>query len=283
MTEYPFDLIPRRVTRNPLGISLDTGSRKLLWNKGECPLDSSVRALAMDKMVETTRAPRRISRDEFEHCTDLASQKMLPREKLDALMDTSSSAEKQDFGLEPANRRMLRDELELSAGSRRRRIPRMARDDTDSLVDNPTGKIRDRVDVQVDMPKQSTLMEEFGASESSSSSSRFGQPDLMLTSQGPWTSSDLFNAGPLSQLVYDGILEKSCISPTPPKARLPADVEPPLPPPRVAIPSLTSPSETGEEKSKDKEKSKKSMKLKSLFKKKNDSTTEKPQSGLQKL
>ncbi|XP_035026428.1 stromal interaction molecule 2 isoform X1 [Hippoglossus stenolepis] len=249
--EHPFDLVPRRVTRNSKAISLDTGSRKLLWNKGECQLDSSVRALAMDKMVETTRAPRRISRDELEHCTDLASQKMLPREKLDALMDISSSAEMQ----EPANRRMLRDELELSTGSLRRRIPRMARDDTDSLVDNPAGKIRDRVDV----------------------------PDLMLTSQGPWTSSDLFNAGPLSQLVYDGILEKSCISPTPPQARLPADVEPPMPPPRVAIPSLTSPSETGEEKSKDKEKSKKSMKLKSLFKKKNDSTTEKPQSGLQKL
>ncbi|XP_062244835.1 stromal interaction molecule 2-like isoform X2 [Platichthys flesus] len=281
--EHPFDLVPRRVNRSSMCISLDTGSRKLLLNKGECQLDSSVRALAMDKMAETTRASQRISRDEFEHCTDLASQKMLPREKSNSLLDTSSSAEKQDFGLEPANRRMLRDEPELSAGSLRQRIPRMARDDTDSLVENPAGKIRDRVDVLVDTLKHSILKEEFGASESSSSSGRLGQPDLMLTSQGSWTSSDLFNAGPLSQLVYDGILEKSCTSPTSPQARLPADMEPPTPPPRAAIPSLSSPSETGEEKIKDKEKSKKSLKLKSLFKKKSDSTTEKPQSGLQKL
>nr|XP_019955927.1 PREDICTED: stromal interaction molecule 2-like [Paralichthys olivaceus] len=278
--EHPFDLVPRKITRNSIGISVDTGSRKLSWNKGECQLDSPVRALTVDKMVETTRTPRRISRDELEYCTDPASQKMLSREKLDALMDTSSSAE---FSLEPANRKILRNEHELSAGSLRRRIPRMARDDTDSAVDNPAGKIRDRVDGPVDIPKHPTQKEEFGASESSSSLGRFGQPDLMVTSQGPWTSSDLFNAGPLSQLVYDGILEKSCNPPTPPQARLPADAEPPLPPPRVAIPSLTSPSETGEERSKDKEKSKKSLKLKSLFKKKNDSTTEKPQSGLQKL
>lgn len=282
--EHRSDSVSRRITRDSMGISLDTGSRKLTRNKGECQLDSSVRALAMDKMVETTRAPRRISRDEMEHSTDTASLKMLPRDTFDALMDTSPSTERQEFGLEPsANRRMLRDELESSAGSLRRRIPRMPRDD--SSMDNPTGKIWDTVDVPAEMPKQAALKEEFGASESNSSPGRFGQPDLMVTSQVPWTSSDLFPVGPLSQLVYDGILEKACNSSTPnlPQSRPPAEVEPPLPPPRVAIPSLTSPPEAREQKNKDREKSRKSLKLKNLFKKKNESTPEKPPSGLQKL
>ncbi|CAB1458932.1 unnamed protein product [Pleuronectes platessa] len=269
-TDYMISPPLSKMYHNP---TVDASSQRLYHDETDLLADPSL-SMTLSREVEVVVPVRKVSTEELE---------MLPREKSNALLDTLSSAEKQDFGLEPANRRMLRDEPELSAGSLRRRIPRMARDDTDSLVENPAGKIRDRVDVPVDTPKHSTLKEEFGASESSSSSGRFGQPDLMLTSQGPWTSSDLFNAGPLSQLVYDGILEKSCTPPTPPQARLTADMEPPTPPPRAAIPSLSSPSETGEEKIKDKEKSKKSLKLKSLFKKKNDSTTEKPQSGLQKL
>ncbi|XP_044046819.1 stromal interaction molecule 2 isoform X2 [Siniperca chuatsi] len=296
--ERPFDSVSRRITRDSMGMSLDTGSRKLPWNKGECQLDSSVRALAMDKMVEITRTPsRKISRDELEYCTDTASIKMLPREKFEALMDTSSSTEKQEFGLElSTSRRILRDELEMSAGSLRRRIPRMPRDDNDSSTDTPTGKISwDRVGVPMEIPKQSILREELEVSESSSSPGQIGQPDLMVTSQVPWkSSSDVFTAGPLSQLVYDGILEKSCNSmaltptslsvstPNLPQSRLIA-VEPPLPPPRIALQSPASARESGDDRHKDKEKSKKSLKLKNLFKKKHESTPEKLQSGLQKL
>ncbi|XP_070768328.1 stromal interaction molecule 2 [Enoplosus armatus] len=297
--ERPFDSVSRRITRDSMGMSLDAGSRKLPWNKGECQLDSSVRALAIDKMVETTRTPpRKISRDELEHCTDTASIKMLPREKFEALMDTSSSTEKQEFALEPStSRRILRDELEMAAGSLRRRMQRMPRDDIDNSTDTPTGKISwDRVGVPMEIPKQSILREELGASESSSSPSRIGQPDLMVTSQVPWkSSSDVFTAGPLSQLVYDGILEKSCKSmattptslsastPNLLQSRLLAEVESPLPPPRNSCPSSASVRETGEDRHKEKEKSKKSLKLKNLFKKKHESTPEKLQSGLQKL
>ncbi|XP_076583686.1 stromal interaction molecule 2 [Chaetodon auriga] len=293
--ERPFDSVSRRIARDSMGMSLDTSSRKLPRNKGECQLDSSVRALAMDKMVETTKTPlRKISRDELECCTDTSSIRMLPREKYEALTDTSSSTEKEEFSLEPStSRRILRDELEMSAGSLRRRLPRIIRDDTDVSTDSPTGKIpRERVDVSMEVPKQSILREEMGASESSSSPGQTGQPDLMMTSHGPWkSSSDLVPVGPLSQLVYDGILEKSCNSmattptslsastPNLPQSRQLAEVEPPLPPPSIASPSPPLPSG----RNKDKEKSKRSLKLKNLFKKKNEPAPENLQSGLQKL
>ncbi|XP_029298270.1 LOW QUALITY PROTEIN: stromal interaction molecule 2-like [Cottoperca gobio] len=296
--ESLFDSVSRRITRDSMGMSLDTSSRNLPWNKEDCQLDTSLRALAMDNIIEATRTPsRKISRDELEYCTDIASLKMLPRERLEAFMDTSSSTEKHEFGLGPSiSRRILRDELEMSAGSLRRRIPRMLRDDIDTSIDTPTGKMSwDRVDVPMEIPKQSILREELGASGSSSSPGRIGQPDLMVTSQAPCRlSSELFT-GPLSQFVYDGILEKSCHSvattptspsastPNLPQSRLLADVEPPLPPPRIAFQSPASPPEIGDEKNKHKEKSKKSKKLKNLFKKKTESTSEKPQSGLQKL
>uniref|UniRef100_A0A3Q1G3P5 Tromal interaction molecule 2a n=1 Tax=Acanthochromis polyacanthus TaxID=80966 RepID=A0A3Q1G3P5_9TELE len=161
-------------------------------------------------------------------------------------------------------------------------------EDSDSSIDAPTGKISwDRVDVPFEIPKQVILMEELGASR---------PPDIMVTSQVPWkSSSDLHTVGPLSQLVYDGILEKSCSStaspstslsastPNLPQSRLLAEVEPPLQPLRAAVPTPASPSLTGQEKNKEKDKSKKSLKLKNLFKKKNESTPEKLQSGLQKL
>ncbi|KAI3352441.1 hypothetical protein L3Q82_005399 [Scortum barcoo] len=293
--ERPFDPVSRRIIRDSVGMSLDSGSRKLPWNKGEGQIDSSVRALAKEKMVETTSTPsRKISRDELEYYTDTASIKIKPREKLEALMDTSSSTEKQEFGLEQiTSRRILRDELEMSAGSLRRRIPRIQRDDIDSSTEIPTGKISwDRVDVAVEIMKQPVLKDELEAFESSSPPGGVGQPDLMVTSQVPWkSSSDLISVG----LVYDGILEKSCtsVATTPtnlsvstsnlPQGRLLAEAEPPLTPPRIAFPSPASPLQTGGETQKDKEKSKKSLKLKNLFKKKNESTPEKLQSGLQKL
>uniref|UniRef100_A0A8C2WCV9 Tromal interaction molecule 2a n=1 Tax=Cyclopterus lumpus TaxID=8103 RepID=A0A8C2WCV9_CYCLU len=293
--EHRLYSVPRRITRDSMGTSFDKGSRRFTWTNEDCQLDSSVKVLAMDSMAEAPRTPpRKISRDELEYFTDTASINLLPRERFDALMDTSSSTEKQQFGLGPStSRRILSDELEMSAGSLKRKMPRI---DIDTSIDTPTGNISwDIVDLPMEIPKQSILREELGASESSSSPGRIGQPDLMLTSQVPWnSSSDLF-AGPLSQLVYDGILEKSCHSgattpislsvstPNLPQSRLLSEVEPPLPRSRTAFPSPASPPETGEEKNKHKEKSKKSSKLKNLFKKKTESTPEKSQSGLQKL
>ncbi|KAM3622536.1 uncharacterized protein V6R79_000020 [Siganus canaliculatus] len=286
--ERSFDSVPRKITRDSLGRSFDLTSRKIPWGKGESALDSTVRALAIDKIVETSRTPsRKISRDEMEYYADAASVKMLPREKFEALMDASSASEKQEISLEPStSRKIVRDELEISAGSLRRRIPRMPRN-FDSSNDSATVKIPlDRVDVP--METQTAVREELEESELSSSPGQTGQPDLMATSQGSWKSSDLFSIGPLSQLVYDGILEKSCGSmagtpsslsastPNLPQSRLVTEVEPPK---RNAPPSPASPCQKGSEK----EKSRKSLKLKNLFKKKNEPTPEKLQSGLQKL
>lgn len=231
--EHLFDSASRRIIRDSVGMSVDTVSRKLSWNKGECQLDSSVRALAMDKMVDTARAPpRKISRDELEYCTDTASLIILPRETTE-------------------------------------------------------------VHASMEIPRQSVQREELGASESSSAPGQFGQPDLMITSQVPWkSSSDPFTVGPLSQLVYDGILEKACTSMTTTPTSLSAstpilsqnkllpELEPPLLPPGIAFPSPAWPTETGDERSKEKEKSKKSLKLKNLFKKKNEPSPEKLQGGL---
>uniref|UniRef100_A0A7N8XK63 Tromal interaction molecule 2a n=1 Tax=Mastacembelus armatus TaxID=205130 RepID=A0A7N8XK63_9TELE len=293
--EHAFDSVSRRISRDSLGMPLDRGSRKLPRNKTECQLESSARALALDKMVEPARTPpRKISRDELEYCIDTTSLKMIPRDKLEAHMDIYT--EKQEFGLEPTtSRRMLRDEREISAGSLRRRVPRMPREDTDSPIDNPTGKVsRDRIHIPMEIPKQSVLKEEMGAS--SLSLCRIGQPDLMVTSQVPQKlSSDFFTVGPLSELVYDGILEKSCkpmattptslsdSTPNLPPGRVLREVEPPQLPPGAAFPCPALHPETGDERNKDKEKSKKSLKLKNLFKKKQESTHEKLQSGLQKL
>uniref|UniRef100_A0A669BK67 Stromal interaction molecule 2 n=1 Tax=Oreochromis niloticus TaxID=8128 RepID=A0A669BK67_ORENI len=277
--EHLFD--SRRITRDSTGVSQDTGSRKHAFHKGENQLDSSVRGSAKDKIVETTRIPtRKISRDELEYYTDVASMKILPRERLAALVDTSSSTEMQEFCLEPSTSKGLqRNELEMSAGSLRRRMPRMPREDAESTTDTTTGKIsRDRVDIPREMPKQFILREEL--SESSSLAARNVQPDLMLTSQVPWkSSSDFFTVGPLSQLVYDGILEKSCSSMSAATnlsaGRLRAEMEPPLPKPRVVLPAPSLPSEAADDRNKEKEKSKKPLKLKNLFKKKNESSPEK--------
>ncbi|XP_028257622.1 stromal interaction molecule 2 [Parambassis ranga] len=290
----PFE--SRRITRDSMGMSQDTGSRKLPWNKGDFQLDCSIRGLPKDKKVDTARTPpRKLSRDELESVTDTASIKMPPREK-EALMDTSSPPERHTFVLEPStSRRILRNELEKSAGSLRRRTQRMPRDDVDASIDTLTGKITwDRVDVPAEITKQAILREELAASESGSYPGWIRQPDLMLTSQVPWkSSSDLFAVGPLSQLVYDGILEKSCESmattptglsastPNLPHSKLLTEVEPPS---RVVLPpSLASSPESGEEKNKEKEKTKKSLKLKNPFKRKNESTPEKSQSSPQKL
>ncbi|KAM4603379.1 uncharacterized protein ACJ7VT_018098 [Polymixia lowei] len=292
--ELPFE--SRKISRGSMGMSMDTGSRKLAWDKEEFQLDSPVRPLPKDETTDFVGTQARtMSRDELEYATDGTSRKMSPREKLEALIDTPSrkvSREKQEFGLEYiASRRILRDEHEVSASSLRRKIQR---EKIDSSIDTPTGKISwDRVEVALETTKPRILREEFAAPESSSSSGRMGQPDLTMASWKP--TSDLFAPGPLSRLVYDGILEKSYTSmattqsnlsastPNLPQSPPKGEIEPPLPPPRGAIPSLKAQNpDPGEERTKDKGKGKTS-KLKNLFKKKKDSASERLQSGLQKL
>lgn len=290
----------RRLTRNSMGMSQDTASRKLPLNMGDCQHESSLRALPKDQVNDTAIIPeRKISRDEMEYCIDTSSIKMHPRETMDAFRDTSNLKNTSEFGLESTKSRgILRNEAEMSASSLRRRIPGLPRSDTspsstDTFIDNISW---DRVNASVDMPKNITLRDDFGRFESSSLPSRTGQPDLMLTSQVPWqSSSDLCTTGPLSKLVYDGILEKSCSSmasvytplsastPNLPQSRMLSELESPLPSPKVVCPSLASPHERGDEKNKDKDKSKKTLKLKNLFKKKNETASEKSPSGLQKL
>uniref|UniRef100_A0A3P9P058 Stromal interaction molecule 2 n=1 Tax=Poecilia reticulata TaxID=8081 RepID=A0A3P9P058_POERE len=188
------------------------------------------------------------------------------------------------------------NEAETSGGSLRRRIPGLSRSNTSSSDSFSENISWDRVNASVDVSKHLTLRDDLGGFESSSLPCRVGQPDLMLTSQVPWqSSSDVCTAGPLSQLVYDGILEKSCSSmssvhtplsastPNLPLSRLLAEQESPLPPPQAVSPTIASPSESGDEKNKEKDKSKKTLKLKNLFKKKTESTPEKSHSGLQKL
>ncbi|XP_068178793.1 stromal interaction molecule 2-like [Antennarius striatus] len=287
--DHPYDSVPKRISRDSMGVSLDTSSRKLPWNKGEGQYDFSMRALATDKMVGSTiTPPRKISGDEPDHCSDNASVKIVSTEKSEALMDYSSPTDKYDFGLQSStSRKILRDEPEMSSSFLKRRTPRIPRDDND--IDIPTGKISwTRADPPMEVHKQSLPKEESGPSDSSLFFSRSGQPDLTVTSQSPWKSSlDLSPFDPLSKLVYDGILEKPCktmptsltgISASTPNLQQGSLLEE-VEPPRVVLPSPASSCEGH----KDKEKSKKSLKLKNLFKKKNESSPDKHQSGLQKL
>ncbi|CAG5941000.1 unnamed protein product [Menidia menidia] len=277
----------KRIMRDSVGISQDAGSRKFTQSIRERLLDSSVRVLARDKMVEAATKkrlpPRNLSLDELEYCTEIASMMKMHGDPFgESLTDISPSTDKQEFGSESfISNEIPRNEPEGSAASLRKRMPIIPRDD----ISGSAEVFWDRVDAPVDIPKHLKCREELTAPEASSLPCRIGQPDLMLTSQVPWKSStDLYSIGPLSRLVYDGILEKSysSIASTPttlsastpnlPESRAVAEVGSPVPPPRA---------ESGDAKSKDKMKNKKTLKLKNLFKKKHES--EELQSGLQKL
>ncbi|KAK0146525.1 Stromal interaction molecule 2 [Merluccius polli] len=290
---------PRKLTRDSMGMSMDTGCRKLAWNNEDMfQFESLVRAVPKEKMPENVTIPaRRISREELEYCAD-TSRMFLPRDKLEALI-----REQQEYALDPsAGRRMARDEFELSVGSLMRRIPR---EKMDSAIDAPTGIVsRDRADVET--AKQRMLREEFMVHhEGNTCPGRMGQPDLTITS--PWKQqqqqqpSDFMHTGPLCQLVYDGILEKSCHSMAPGLGELsastpnlpqsilagevaapPAPAPPPVPP-RATHSAPTTHVPEGEERSRDRDKGKKSSKLKNLFKKKKEGASERLESGLQKL
>lgn len=283
-TEHPFELVSRRSHRDSVGVSFGTIYRKHPRNKGEFQLESSGRALTKDKMAEIIKNPlRKTSREELDYYADTVSTRLLPREKFEADFDTTSDIDKEKLALElPLSKRLLAEEHEIPASSLRRRVPRMPRDDSDSPTDSPTGKLaQERADVQLEAPKTILLRDNSGASESRSAQT--AQPDLMITSQGPWKSStDLLPSGSLSQLVYDGILEKSynkvALAPSNLSVSTANLQQLRLDPETQLLPAVTTCVELQGQK--DKERSRKSIKLKNLFKKKNESTAEKVQSSV---
>ncbi|XP_059902875.1 stromal interaction molecule 2-like isoform X1 [Gadus macrocephalus] len=262
------DSNPRKLTRDSMGMSMDTGVRRLAWDKTDMfQFESLVRGVPKDKLPESIPA-RKISREELEYCAA----------------------------------RTARDEYEMGVGSLLRTTPR---EKMYIAVDAPTGNVCwDKADVET--AKQRVLREsEFLVHpEANTCPSRMGQPDLTLTSPWKQQPSDLMAPGPLCQLVYDGILEKSCPSAGPglrelsastpnlPQSPLggegaslpaPAPSGPPPVPPRASHSATTRHVPEGEEPSKDRDKGKKSSKLKNLFKKKKDCAPERLEGGLQKL
>lgn len=278
--DRPFETLPRRPKRDSMGMSLDTSYRKISRSKGDCLHDAPVRSMTLDKKSEAGKILRKISRDEPEYHADCASIRLLPRDNPLA----SFSEDREEHISEAKIKKRLEEELQTSVGSLRRGTPRLVRDDSNSSMESHAEKTPfDKDDLSADVPKRSLVKQNSGASDHS------GQPDLTVTSQGLGKcSSELYIVGVPSQLVYDGILEKS-YSPVATAApglsastaslaqcRVQAEEEPPLPPPRVIL-------QYASDVPKDKEKSKKSLKLKNLFKKKNEANPEKLQSGLQKL
>lgn len=167
--------------------------------------------------------------------------------------------------VESPGRRLLGQELELVSGSLKRRVPKMLKEDSESSTDSITGNLApDGADIQLGVPKASVQRDNSRCLVSMSDQT--AQPDLMLTSQSLLKSSpSLLSSG--SQIVCDGVLEKSYSTAPPnlstgntrlPKIRLGADPETHL---------LIQ-----------KDKSQKSVKIKNLFKKKNESVAEKAQS-----
>lgn len=159
--------------------------------------------------------------------------------------------------MESPGRRLLAEELEIVSGSLKRRGPKLPKVDSDSSTDSITGTLaQDGADVQLELPKALVQKDDSRCLEQTA------QPDLMLTSQSLVTSPPgLLSCGPPSQLGHDGTLEKApsnlCSGrASQPKIRLGADPETHL----------------------QKDKSQKSVKIKNLFKKKNESAAEKVQS-----
>lgn len=278
--DRPFETLPRRPKRESVGMSHDAGYRKISRGKGDCAHDSPVRSKTLDKKSEAAKILRKISRDELEYHADCASIRLLPRENLLA----SYPEDREDLRAEATIKKRLEEELQMSVGSFRRGNPRLVRDDSNSSMESHAEKTAsDRDDLLAEGPKRSLVKQDSGASD------HIGQPDLTVTSPGLGTcSSELYIVGVPSQLVYDGILEKSynpaataalglsASTASLAQCRSQAEEEPPPPPQRV-IPQSAA------DGPKEKEKSKKSLKLKNLFKKKNEANPEKLQSGLQKL
>ncbi|XP_036828344.1 stromal interaction molecule 2 [Oncorhynchus mykiss] len=294
------------LSRDVIGVSLDTGSRQMMRESwGEASFNNSMRGRPREEMVAAVGTPtRRISREEVDFLADGAQRRMaMARDKLTLHLDSNSShkmlSKKMEFPVEPpsaATRKISIDEHHEMCSHTSRRTNS---DKVDRSIDTPTGKIYpDRVDSTPEIPKRRISREEYTVSSQVVHDpqvldwGQFGQPDLTLST--PWKQTqtpDPYTSDHLTELVYDGILEKSCITPaTTPD--LPQRItegreregNPPVPPPRSSRSLNTLPPEMrGERHQKDKDKSTKSSKLKSLFKKRKDHTPELPQGGLNNL
>ncbi|XP_070998684.1 stromal interaction molecule 2-like isoform X2 [Oncorhynchus clarkii lewisi] len=289
-----------------IGVSFDTGSRQMMReSRGEASFNNSMRGRPREEMVAAVGTPtRRISREEVDFLADSAQRRMaMARDKLTLHLDSNSShkmlRKKMEFPVEPpsaATRKISIDEHHEMCSHTSRRTNS---DKVDRSIDTPTGKIYpDRVDSTPEIPKRRISREEYAGSSQLGHDpqvldwGQFRQPDLTLST--PWKQTqtpDPYTSDHLTELVYDGILEKSCITPaTTPD--LPQRItegreregNPPVPPPRSSRSLNTLPPEMrGERHQKDKDKSTKSSKLKSLFKKRKDHTPELPQGGLNNL
>ncbi|CAL9700293.1 unnamed protein product [Knipowitschia caucasica] len=275
---YSYESLPRSLGRETMGMSFDAGSRKISWTKGD--LDG--KKVGLDKMIDMHRnQTRRVSREELEYPPEMGSIRMIPRE---IPADACYPDERPEYAYEQMSQRMFREDHDMSAPSIRRRIPRMM----DRSTDIPTRKMAgERTD---EFPEHLQMREDLEESSAESIS----QPDITATFQVPWIPcSETCHVGPLSQLVYDGILEKSCHSMGTGAAGLSASTpnlrqsgvtreESTVLPTQAIHPACDVCHEPVEEK-KDKDKGRKTLKLKNLFKKKRESSPEKSQSGLQKL
>lgn len=185
-------------------------------------------------------------------------------------------------------RKLSRDERDVV--TERQRLFRDIK--LDNTLDTPVDKIqRDVLDAPVETVRPKVSRNEFIVSDPQC----FNQPDLTMDSLMLWTSP----SEPVSHLVYDGILEKSCMNPL--NVICPGDPSHPplLPSMSTSSQSLVSSDGAGSSssqsgnlspaESRSGEKGKKSLKLKNLFKKKKDkekdkdSKQEPSQGGLQKL
>lgn len=293
-----------------IGVSLDTGSRQMMReSRGEVSFNNTMRGRPREEMVAAIGTPtRRISREEVDFLADSAQRRMaMTRDKLTLHLDSNSShkmlRKKIEFPVEPpsaATRKISIDEHHEMCSHAGRRTNS---DKIDRSIDTPTGKIYpDRVDSAPEIPKRRISREEYAGSSQLGHGpqvldrGQFGQPDLTLST--PWKQAqtpDPYTSDHLTELVYDGILEKSCITTATTPATtsdLPQRIteggeregNPPVPPPRSGRSLNTLPPEMrGERHQKDKDKSTKSSKLKNLFKKRKDHTPELPQGGLNNL
>lgn len=250
-TEHLFDSVSRRIHRDSVGASLNTSYKKNPRNKAECQQESTLRVLAKDKVAEIDKTPpRKTSREEM----DYYAAPVLPKEKFEVLSDRPPDKDRKKLGFEsPVRKRLLREEFEISADSLRREVRRIPRDDRDGSTDSGIGKqTQDRADVQLNVPQPPVLLPNSGAPESRSAQT--AQPDHVMTSQRPWKpSSDVPPSGPPSQPVCDAETQ-------------------------LSMPAVTTFAEP--QRQKDKEKSRKSMRLKNLLKKKNESAADNVQSGV---
>ncbi|XP_038854469.1 stromal interaction molecule 2-like [Salvelinus namaycush] len=294
------------ISTDVIGVSLDTGSRQMMReSRGEVSFNNSMRGRPREEMVAAIGTPtRRISREEVDLADSAQRRMAMSRDKLTLHLDSNSShkmlRKKIEFPVEPpsaATRKISIDEHHEMCSHTRRRTNS---DKIDRSIDTPTGKIYP--DRAPEIPKRRISREEYAESSQVGHGPQvldwghFGQPDLTLST--PWKQTqtpDPYTSDHLTELVYDGILEKSCITPATTPATTPdlpqriteggeREGNPPVPPPRSGRSLNTLPPEMrGERHQKDKDKSAKSSKLKNLFKKRKDHTPERPQGGLNNL